>query len=147
MRGQWLTTALAALGAVIGLAGIAAFWITGESQPIVWPWSIPGGEFSIAVDGLSAIFLVPIFLVCIPFVWFTARVYPRPVIPRLPWADVAIIHPKAGDILVEFGGQPIQNLYDFTYALGNKKAGDVVSDVVQRNGNPLKVSVTLEERK
>ena len=63
MRGQWLTTALAAIGAAIGLAGIAAFWITGESQPIVRPWSIPGGEFSIAVDGLSAIFLLPIFLV------------------------------------------------------------------------------------
>ena len=54
---------------------------------------------------------------------------------------------KAGDTLVEFGGQTITNLYDFTYALGNKKVGDVVAVVVQRNGQPLKVSVTLEERK
>jgi len=54
---------------------------------------------------------------------------------------------KAGDTLVEFGGQAITNLYDFTYALGNKKAGDVVTVVVQRNGQPLKVNVTLEERK
>jgi S1-C subfamily serine protease len=54
---------------------------------------------------------------------------------------------KAGDTLVEFGGQTITNLYDFTYALGNKKVGDVVIVVVQRNGQPLKVSVTLEERK
>jgi hypothetical protein len=45
-----------------------------------------------------------IFLICIPFVWFTARVYPRPVIPHLPWADVAVIHPKAGDILVHAAG-------------------------------------------
>jgi S1-C subfamily serine protease len=48
---------------------------------------------------------------------------------------------------VEFGGQTITNLYDFTYALGNKKVGDVVTVVVQRNGQPLKVTVTLEERK
>jgi Zn-dependent M28 family amino/carboxypeptidase len=54
---------------------------------------------------------------------------------------------KAGDTLVEFGGQTIQNLYDFTYALGNRKPGDVVTVVVQRNGQPLKVNVTLEVRK
>ena len=54
---------------------------------------------------------------------------------------------KAGDTLVEFGGQTITNLYDFTYALGNKKVGDVVTVVVQRNGQPLKVTVTLKERK
>jgi len=54
---------------------------------------------------------------------------------------------KAGDTLVEFGGQSITNLYDFTYALGSRKAGDVVPVVVQRNGQPLKVNVTLEERK
>src|SRR4029077_10945738 len=54
---------------------------------------------------------------------------------------------KAGDTLVEFGGQTITNLYDFTYALGNKKVGDVVAVVVQRNGQAIKVNVTLEERK
>jgi Zn-dependent M28 family amino/carboxypeptidase len=54
---------------------------------------------------------------------------------------------KAGDTLVEFGGQAIQNLYDFTYALGNRKAGETVSVVVQRNGQPLRVNVILEERK
>ncbi|HZZ26656.1 MAG TPA: hypothetical protein VFE46_01510 [Pirellulales bacterium] len=52
--GQWLTTALATIGAAIGLAGVAAFWVTSDSSPIVQAWAIPGGEFSIAVDGLSA---------------------------------------------------------------------------------------------
>ena len=33
---------------------------------------------------------------------------------------------KAGDIMVEFDGKPIQNLYDFTYALRGKKPGDEV---------------------
>jgi Peptidase family M28/PDZ domain/PA domain len=54
---------------------------------------------------------------------------------------------KAGDLLVEFAGQPIKNLYDFTDALGSKKPGDVVSVVVKRNGQSIKVNVTLEVRK
>ena len=54
---------------------------------------------------------------------------------------------KAGDLLVEFDGQPIKNLYDFTYALGTKKVGDVVPVVVQRNGQSIKANVTLEARR
>jgi hydrogenase-4 component B len=63
MSGQWVTTLLAVLGAGLGLGGVGSFWATGDSQPIVLPWSLPGAEFSVAVDGLSAIFLVPIFLI------------------------------------------------------------------------------------
>ena len=33
---------------------------------------------------------------------------------------------KAGDILTEFDGKAISNLYDFTYALRTKKPGDEV---------------------
>ena len=54
---------------------------------------------------------------------------------------------KQGDLLVEFDGKPIQNLYDFTYALRAKKAGDVVGVVVKRNGQDVKVNVTLEARR
>jgi hypothetical protein len=54
---------------------------------------------------------------------------------------------KAGDLLVEFGGEPIKNLYDFTDALGTKKPGDIVPVVVKRNGQSITVSVTLEVRK
>src|SRR5271157_617659 len=32
-------------------------------HPIVLQWSLPGAEFSVAMDGLSAIFLVPVFLI------------------------------------------------------------------------------------
>ncbi|HLJ91861.1 MAG TPA: hypothetical protein VKU02_01580, partial [Gemmataceae bacterium] len=45
-----------------------------------------------------------LFILCIPLVWFTARIYPRPVIPHWPWANVAMIHPKAGDVLVHSAG-------------------------------------------
>jgi hydrogenase-4 component B len=63
MLGQWSATLLAVFGAGLGLGGIGWFWATGESQPIARPWAIPGAEFSVAVDGLSAIFLLPIFLI------------------------------------------------------------------------------------
>src|SRR5437773_6246876 len=54
---------------------------------------------------------------------------------------------KQGDLLIEFDGKPIENLYDFTYALRAKKTGDIVSVVVKRNGQTLKVDVTLEARR
>ncbi|HUQ92943.1 MAG TPA: M28 family peptidase [Bryobacteraceae bacterium] len=54
---------------------------------------------------------------------------------------------KGGDILVEFDGKAIQNLYDYTYALRARKVGDVVPVKVMRDGQPLEVKVTLEARK
>ncbi|HXB73367.1 MAG TPA: M28 family peptidase [Candidatus Acidoferrales bacterium] len=53
---------------------------------------------------------------------------------------------KAGDILVEFDGKPIQNLYDFTYALRSKKAGDTVKVKVLRGGAPVEAQVLLTKR-
>ena len=61
--GQYVATALAVIGSVFGLSGVGTYWWTGDSQPIVRPWAIPGAEFHVAIDGLSALFLVPIFLV------------------------------------------------------------------------------------
>ena len=54
---------------------------------------------------------------------------------------------KQGDLLTGFDGKPIENLYDFTYALQTKKPGDVVVVVVKRNGQEMKVNVTLEARR
>ncbi|MBZ5504336.1 MAG: M28 family peptidase [Acidobacteriia bacterium] len=54
---------------------------------------------------------------------------------------------KGGDVLVQFGDRPIKNLYDFTDALRRSKVGDVVEVKVMREGQPLSVSVTLEQRK
>lgn len=54
---------------------------------------------------------------------------------------------KAGDILVQFGDKPIHNLYDFTDALRRSKVGQTVEVKVLRDGQPLTVSVTLEQRK
>ena len=54
---------------------------------------------------------------------------------------------KAGDVLSDFAGKPIRNLYDFTDALRRSKVGDVVAVTVLRDGKPLKASVTLAQRR
>ena len=63
MVGQWVTTLLGVLAAGLGLAGLGSFWASGDTRPIVLPWSLLGAECSVGVDGLSAIFLAPIFLI------------------------------------------------------------------------------------
>jgi hypothetical protein len=73
-------------------------------------------------------------------------------IKGVKFADVTAASPaakaglKGGDIMVEFDGKPIGNLYDFTYALRAKKPGDEVKVKVMRDGKPLEVSVTLGKR-
>ena len=54
---------------------------------------------------------------------------------------------KGGDILKHFGDKPISNLYDFTYALRDSEAGDVVEVTVERGGETLSMKVTLEQRR
>jgi hypothetical protein len=54
---------------------------------------------------------------------------------------------KPGDILIRFRDLPIKNLYDFTDALRGSKVGDVVAVTVVRDGKPLNVQVTLEQRR
>jgi S1-C subfamily serine protease len=54
---------------------------------------------------------------------------------------------KAGDTLIQFRELPIKNLYDFTDALRRSKPGDAVIVTVLRDGKPLKVQVTLEQRR
>ena len=52
----------------------------------------------------------------------------------------------AGDIIVEFAGRDIQNVYDYTYALQDQKPGDVVTVVVLRDGKRKEMKVTLARR-
>jgi hypothetical protein len=54
---------------------------------------------------------------------------------------------RAGDVLVEFDGKKIDNLYDFTYALRARKPGDKVMVTVLRGNDKLTREVTLEVRK
>src|SRR5207302_5370054 len=54
---------------------------------------------------------------------------------------------KAGDILIEFDGKEIGNLYDFTYALRSHKVGDNVTVKLVRGSQTLEVKVLLTERR
>jgi S1-C subfamily serine protease len=53
---------------------------------------------------------------------------------------------KAGDVMTAFDGKPIRTLYDFTFALREKKPGDEVPVTVMRDGKPLSVKVVLTTR-
>jgi len=54
---------------------------------------------------------------------------------------------QAGDILTQFDGKPIQNLYDFTYALRASHAGQEVLVKVLRGNQTIEAKVLLTERK
>ena len=62
-------------------------------------------------------------------------------------SPAAVAGLKAGDILIEFDGKPIQNLYDFTYGLRSKKPGQEVLVRVLRDGKPIEAKVLLTQRK
>jgi S1-C subfamily serine protease len=53
---------------------------------------------------------------------------------------------QRGDVLVQFDGQPIATLYDFTFALRSKQPGDKVRVVVMREGKEITADVELVAR-
>lgn len=55
---------------------------------------------------------------------------------------------KAGDLIIEFGGRPVKNIYDYTEAIGAFKPGDEVTVVVLRGPSKerLSIKVTLGRR-
>ncbi len=53
---------------------------------------------------------------------------------------------KGGDVIIEFGGQQIANIYDYTYALDAVKIGEPVEVIVLRDGKQVKLTVTPEAR-
>jgi len=53
---------------------------------------------------------------------------------------------KAGDVIVEFDGKAVADIYAYTYALREKKPGDAVKVVVERDGVRLTFNAVLGER-
>ena len=54
---------------------------------------------------------------------------------------------QPGDILIEFDGKQIGNLYDFTYVLRQHKPQDLVLVKVMRKGQTIEAKVLLTERR
>ena len=53
---------------------------------------------------------------------------------------------QGGDVIIEFGGRPVSNIYDFTYALQNYAPGDTVEVVFLRNGKKKRITIELDAR-
>ncbi len=62
-RGQALSAMLLAAAGLIGLAGVLPVFVSPEGPPLALAWGLPAGSFSVGLDALSGIFLVPIFIV------------------------------------------------------------------------------------
>ena len=53
---------------------------------------------------------------------------------------------KAGDLIVKLGGVPIKNVYDYTYALGELKAGEEIDVQIRRDGREMTLKLTPDKR-
>lgn len=54
---------------------------------------------------------------------------------------------RAGDVIIQFGTRAIKNVYDFTYALRDAKAGEAVEVIVLRGGERRMLKVVPEPRR
>ncbi|MGK2859789.1 MAG: proton-conducting transporter transmembrane domain-containing protein [Thermoanaerobaculia bacterium] len=70
-------------GAIAGLAG-CLLGLTSATTTVTLPWMIPGGEFKITVDALSAFFAAPAFLIAGAGALYTERYWP-PERRRAAW--------------------------------------------------------------
>jgi Tol biopolymer transport system component len=53
---------------------------------------------------------------------------------------------KGGDVIIKLGGKDIQNIYDYTYVLGDLKIGIETQIKVQREGKDLDLKITPQSR-
>ena len=54
---------------------------------------------------------------------------------------------KGGDVIVEFNGQKIENIYDYTYAIDAVKIGKAVKVIVERGKKRVTLTIIPEARK
>jgi S1-C subfamily serine protease len=52
----------------------------------------------------------------------------------------------AGDLVVRLGKTQIKNVYDYTYALGELRAGEEVEIVIRRAGREMNLKLTPDKR-
>lgn len=62
--GQKLAALLNVIGCGLGLVGVWRVISAGVEEPLRFASPLPGWEFMVAIDGLSAFFLLPVLLIC-----------------------------------------------------------------------------------
>ena len=64
MLGQWIATGLNLIGSALGLAALVLHHLRPDLvAQLSGQWALPLGHFSVAIDDISLIFLIPIFLI------------------------------------------------------------------------------------
>lgn len=53
---------------------------------------------------------------------------------------------RAGDVVIKLAHIPIKNVYDYTYALGELRAGEEVDVVIRREGREVTLKLTPDKR-
>lgn len=53
---------------------------------------------------------------------------------------------RAGDVVIRIGKFTIKNVYDYTYALGEMRAGEEIEIAVKREGSEVNLKITPERR-
>ena len=62
-------------------------------------------------------------------------------------SPAAVAGIRGGDIVVEFGGSEVGDIYAYTYALQDHEPGDAVEIVVLRDGERLTFTAVLGDRR
>jgi S1-C subfamily serine protease len=52
----------------------------------------------------------------------------------------------AGDFILKLGKTPIKNVYDYTYALGELRAGEEIDVIIRREGREMTLKITPDKR-
>src|SRR6266850_1475679 len=64
MLGQWIATGLNLIASALGLAALVLHHMRPQmSAQLSGQWALPLGHFAVAIDDISLIFLIPIFLI------------------------------------------------------------------------------------
>jgi len=81
-RADTRAAALSIAASLVGLAGVGLSVAGRGGAPLRLAWALPGGAFHVAVDGLSALFLVPLFVVSSLGAVYARAYWPPALRPR-----------------------------------------------------------------
>ncbi len=75
--GERLAAVLSVAGSLLGAGAVVAALLIPGNPAIHLPWPIPGGAFALTIDGISACFLFPVYLVTVTGSIYTLGYWPQ----------------------------------------------------------------------